>query len=466
MTRRSCDRCYSIKVKCQPGRGRDASICRRCERLGHNCQTLRKIRPPGRRPQTTPTPSSLTPGNENEESREVSVTLHRTPSPCSSMSLRSEEGTTIQFLFSTTAFIPHFTIGPSFRNKMRQSLQTRFLISPENLLEGFLACAGEFALRSGHLPIQTQAQNMSRCATAIRKLRSLDTPTDIAQVRIMLALGTSILTYDQLASPAVSASPQGQGASMICRYVLSHAKPWYEPPGILALMPEMDFEMNCLIYLDTVECLLHRQIPVLRLRLREGEPVVDRYIGLCYSLLPLLYDVCMVGHEIKSQKHGWLEAWEKARDAIGEWQPSVSPEFAETYTSKEVIGMFTQANIHRQLGLLVLHRLRYPFREEDKAATVYSETILAESETCFQLSGDYPFKVGLALLIAGFELVEPSRRERLIRTHFGANCGLSAQPHHRVRHLLNIVWGERDNGENVSWFDVLAAQVPNFRYIP
>ncbi|RDW72329.1 uncharacterized protein DSM5745_07501 [Aspergillus mulundensis] len=316
----------------------------------------------------------------------------------------------MQILFSTTAFIPHFTIGPSFRNKMRQSLQTRFLISPENLLEGFLACAGEFALRSGYLPTQVETQNMSRCATAIRKLRALDSPTDIAQVRVMLALGTSILTYDQMASPAVSASPQGQGASMICRYVLSHAKPWYEPPGPLALMPEMDFEMNCLIYLDTMECLLHRQIPVLRLRVREGEPVVDRYIGLCYSLLPLLYDVCLVGRDIKNQKQVRLEAWEKARDAIVAWQPFVSPRFSETYTSKEVIGMFAQANIHRQLGLLVLHRLRYPFGEEDKAATIYSESILAETKTCFELSGDYPSKVGLALLIAGFELVEHSQR--------------------------------------------------------
>ncbi|KAL6237712.1 hypothetical protein BDW75DRAFT_248718 [Aspergillus navahoensis] len=467
MTRRSCDRCYTIKVKCQPGRNRQAATCRRCERLGHKCQTLRKIRPPGRRPQTTSTssPAMIRPGSE--EAGESPIVLQPISNPRLFITLRSDEETTIDFLFSTTAFISHFAIGPSFRNKMRQSLQSRFLISPESLLDGFLACAGEFALRSGHLQIQTQAQNMSRCATAIRKLRALDPPTDLAQVRLMLTLGTSILTYDQMASPAASASVHGRGAFMICRYILSHAKPWYDPPGPLVQLPEMDIEMNCLIYLDTAEYLIHRLMPVLRLRSRDrNEPVVDRYIGLCYSLLPLLYDVCEIGVDAKNKRDGWLRAWEKVRDAVTEWQPSAPAGFAELYTSKEVIGMFAYANIHRQLALLVLHRLRYRFGEEDIAAKAYSESILAESETCFQLTGEYPFQIGLPLLVAGFEFTDFFQRERLIRTHFGANHGLFAQPHGRVRYLLGLVWNEKDTVANVSWFDVVSRQVPGFLIIP
>ncbi|KAL4819350.1 hypothetical protein BDW67DRAFT_194214 [Aspergillus spinulosporus] len=467
MNRRSCDRCYRIKVKCQLGRNPEASTCRRCERLGHKCQTLRKIRPPGRRPQITSTSPPSIIRSDSDESGRLPWILQPTPYPRLSITLRADEETTIQFLFSTTAFISHFTIGPSFRSKMRQSLQSRFLISPENLLEGFLACAGEFALRSGHLQIQTQAQNMSRCATAIRKLRALDPPTDLAQIRLMLALGTSILTYDQLASPAATASVHGQGAFTICRYVLSHAKPWYDPPGPLARLSEMDFEMNCLIYLDTAECLIHRQMPVLRLRPRDGsEPVVDRYIGLCYSLLPLLYDVCIIGMKIRNKKEGWLQAWEKVRNAVMQWQPSVPAEFAEMYTSKEVIGMFAHANVHRQMALLVLHRLRYRFGEEDIAAKLYSESILVESETCFQLSGEYPFQIGLPLLVAGFELSDISQREHLIKTHFAADHGLFAQPHSRMRNLLALVWTGKDTGEYVSWFDIVSSKTSNFCNIP
>ncbi|KAL4751576.1 hypothetical protein BDW72DRAFT_90383 [Aspergillus terricola var. indicus] len=467
MNRRSCDRCYTIKVKCQPGRNREAATCRRCERLGHKCQTLRKIRPPGRRPQTTSTSSPPITCPDSDESGRLPLILQPKSYPRLSITLRSDEATTIQFLFSTTAFISHFTIGPSFRSKMRQSLQSRFLISPESLVDGFLACAGEFALRSGHLQLQTQAQNMSRCATAIRKLRALDPPTDLAQVRLMLTLGTSILTYDQMASPAAAASVYGQGAFMICRYILSHAKPWYDPPGPLAGLSEMDIEMNCLIYLDTAECLIHRRMPVLRLRPRDGsEPVVDRYIGLCYSLLPLLYDTCVIGLDMKNKKDGWLRAWEKARDAVTQWQPFVPAEFAEMYTSKEVIGMFAHANIHRRLALLVLHRLRYRFGEEDIAAKLYSESILAESETCFQLSGEYPFQIGLPLLVAGFELSDISQREHLIRTHFAANHGLFAQPHSRMRNLLALVWSEKDAREHVSWFDIVSSKTPSFCDIP
>ncbi|KAL4980436.1 hypothetical protein BDW66DRAFT_166559 [Aspergillus desertorum] len=467
MNRRSCDRCYTIKVKCQPGRHPEASTCRRCERLGHKCQTLRKIRPPGRRPKTisTSSPSIIHP--DSEESGELSIVLQHITNSGLSSTPRSDEETTIKFLFSTTAFISHFTIGPSFRNRMLQSLQSRFLISPESLLDGFLACAGEFALRSGHFQAQTQAQNMSRCATAIRKLRALKPPTDLAQIRVMLTLGMSILTYDQMASPAAAASVHGQGAFMVCRYILSHAKPWYDPPGPLSQLPEMDMEMNCLIYLDTAECLFHRQNPVLRLRPRDAsEPVVDRYLGLCYSLLPLLHDVCLTGVDIKNKKKGWLRPWEKVRIAVTEWQPPVPAGFSEMYTSKEVIRMFAHANIHRQFALLVLHRLRHRFGEEDMAAKVYSESILAESETCFRLSGEYPFHIGLPLLVAGFELVDFSRRERLIRTHFGANHGLFAQPHSRMRRLLGLVWNEKDNEENFSWFDVVSTKAPSFRTIP
>ncbi|OQE24235.1 hypothetical protein PENFLA_c010G04556 [Penicillium flavigenum] len=104
----------------------------------------------------------------------------------------------IQFIFDTTRFIANFIIGPSITEGMRTSLQTRFFISPETLLEGFLVFAGEYATRSRQL-VLSERINMAQCAKAIAKLRSLRA-RNIPEVRTLLAMGTCILTYDQLAA--------------------------------------------------------------------------------------------------------------------------------------------------------------------------------------------------------------------------------------------------------------------------
>ncbi|KAL2787787.1 hypothetical protein BJX66DRAFT_353167 [Aspergillus keveii] len=461
MARRSCDRCYAIKAKCQPGRGHDT--CRRCERLGHECETVRSVRKIGR-PRATRSTSQNSPDSgssigssdliiaespspisipaiildpqEAETQRPLALLLQQPhPIPSLSQSLtHASEKSILEFLFSTTHFIPHFIIGPSFANSMQHSLQARFYVSSEILLEGFLACAAEF-------------KNITLSTLALHKLRLLHA-TDIPTISTMLALGTSILTYDQLASL--------EGASMICRYLLSQVKPWY---ARLVQYSELDFELNCLIYLDTVECALRREVPVLRLRVR-GEGVVDRYVGLVYGLLPLLYDVCVLGWEIRKdggfgRGEGVEERWEKARGSIADWQPSPPDNITSIYTAKEIIAMCTQANIYRQLGLLLLHRQRYHFGTEDIAATAYAQAIFAEVETCSRLAGETPFKIGFPLLVAAFELGGLSSREELIQRHFSA----------RVRKLLRIVWRERDTKENVSWFDVVSG-LPKFGYIP
>ncbi|KAL3457572.1 hypothetical protein BJX64DRAFT_268704 [Aspergillus heterothallicus] len=506
MPRRACDRCYAIKAKCSPGRGPDT--CRRCERLGHACGTNRSMRRVGRPKATraassSPSQSSTNSSTSAEDYGTIaspilgSIPLPESPSPNTdpsylpllsfSLSLipqphpipslstslsHPSESTIIEFLFSTTHFIPHFIVGPSFAGSMQHSLQTRFFIACETVLEGFVACAAEFAHRSGlHYltscnlnpdPVsgseEHKEKNMARSAHAIRKLRNLQA-TNLAEVATMLALGTSILTYDLIAAL--------DGAGKICRYLLSQVKPWY---GRLVRLPEFDFELNCLVYLDTVDCLIRREVPVLRHEIRE-EGVVDRYIGLVYSLLPLLYDVCVLGWEVKraggfpqGEEQTLKERWESVRRQIADWQPSPPENFTSIYTPKEVISMCTQVNMNRQLGLLLLHRHRYPFGTEDLAGMALAEGISAEVETRETLVGESPFKIGFPSLVAGFELVDLAARERLINRHFNATSGRYACPHKVMRRLLRLVWRERDTKENVSWFDLVPV-LPSFGYI-
>jgi hypothetical protein len=196
--------------------------------------------------------------------------------------------------------------------------------------------------------------------------------------------------------------------------------------------------------------------------------VVDRYVALVYSLLPALYDVCVLGWEVKRAggfAEGIEERWERVGEWIASWQPSPLENATSIYTGEEVIAMCTQGNIYRRLGLLLLLRHWYRFGIEDIAATAYADTIFAEVETCSRLAGETPFKIGFPLLLVGFKLVKLTATEELPQRHFGATSGMHLMLHKWVRQLLRIVWRQRDIKNDVSWFDAVSALL-KFGYIP
>jgi hypothetical protein len=280
MARRTCVRCYAVKAKCQPGRGADT--CRACEPLGHDCETARSVRKIGR-PRatrsicwdaldsestidssgstTTESPSRIStsktmPDTPEPEPQARFPSLLQGPSPSppsASHSHTPPKNPRIPLL--KNPFHPALNHQALLRELMQHPLQAQFFVSPEILLDGFLACAGEFARLSSHhclagtplasvsslslsLADDSESQrkkNITRSTTAPHKL-GLFHPTDIRTVSTMLALGTSILTNDQLASL--------EGASMVCGYLLSQVKPWY---ARLVQYPDLHFELNCLI---------------------------------------------------------------------------------------------------------------------------------------------------------------------------------------------------------------------------
>ena len=362
------------------------------------------------------------------------------------------ENAIIEFLLDKQQFIRHFVIGPSFAEGMRLSLQSRLVASPGLLIEGFLACSGELGRKCGQLDLEDHV-SMSRCSKAVQKLRSRNL-RDLSEAPGVLALGTSILTYDHLA--LMNTGP------LICRYTLSQIEPWYLQ---LSRMPEMDFELNCLVYLDIFHCLLHREIPVLRPKIRDSK-VVDRYIGVCYTLLPLLYDICNVASKLKGTNSiEEVDTISRLHVLVANWQPTLPDDFASRYTTYEVVAMISQANIYRQVALLILHRLRYKFGNEDLAAKSYSESILSEIKTCHRICGQYPFKVGVSLLIAAFEATGSDSRHGFLSMLFEVGGILYRQRNDMMKDLLRYLWCERDAKEGVSWFEIIS-MMPKLSFIP
>ncbi|OQE70198.1 hypothetical protein PENNAL_c0121G04356, partial [Penicillium nalgiovense] len=100
---------------------------------------------------------------ESELAEEQSPTLTILSQPQPPLGLASTvpaDSMIFQFL-GTTRFISNFVIGPFFAEGMRTCSQIRFFISPETLLEGFLAFDSEYATRCGQLVLSEQT-NMVR----------------------------------------------------------------------------------------------------------------------------------------------------------------------------------------------------------------------------------------------------------------------------------------------------------------
>ena len=70
-------------------------------------------------------------------------------------------------------------------------------------------------------------------------------------------------------------------ARYICRYTPSFIKPWYH---LIPKNPELDFEVMCLVYLDTADCFVYREVPIIKLTPRTGG--FDRYVSTCSTLFP------------------------------------------------------------------------------------------------------------------------------------------------------------------------------------
>ena len=139
------------------------------------------------------------------------------------------------------------------------------------------------------------------------------------------------------------------------------------------------------VLIDIVKCLAHREVPVIRPPLPD-RIIVDRYAGVCSSLLPHLYDLCERSHALKNARldatfrytPGPSKSFTDIDQAIREWKPATPPCFLNDYDRRETMMMVTQAKTYCLGGLLIIYRLRYPLGVEDETAELYANSIFAE----------------------------------------------------------------------------------------
>ena len=365
---RSCDRCHALKERCQWMAG--GTKCRRCARLEQCCESKRPLKRPGRRPRPcsyAPVRSSITrssSSSSNDSGVDLSDTTALVPlssglcgwGPVSHDALRC-----LERVITRDDFIEQFILGPSFFEIHREMLISQFLTAPTTVQDAYTACALLWGNDPSSPPNEVQIyDSYRRASSALETLRSLKV-RDAQDISSCLVLGGAILTF----ALKLGASD----ALAICDQTLSLVKPIYDTDsaekgdhfGGLAFL-------TCIVLTEIGECLLLTKVPTLRYRPPEDSCCVDRYVGLCATMLPYFYDLCELSCSMlqASKQDGGVTAdLVEALDAleldIRKWRPVVPDGFTARYTPNEAAHMICQAQILPTTALLIIHRLRYPF---------------------------------------------------------------------------------------------------------
>ncbi|CAG8930268.1 unnamed protein product [Penicillium salamii] len=347
-----------------------------------------------------------------------------------------------------------FAFGTSFIPDSQKIIYTILSLSAANLTEGYLAFLSLMTTYQRSLVVRRKEPDMVKAAKGLQRLRDMTIQSDYDS-GCALFLGQTMYVFNLLTTP------YSKTAHSIVRSALMSTKKWL--PRLIEA-PIMDTITMSPIIIDTVECLVHREIPIIRLGSMQ-RIVVDRYAGLCATLLPHLYDICECSHALKTtafepESDALYAIWERLDDieeSIRRWRAQTPPRLFETYGQNAVLAMITQANVYRLAGLLVIHRLRYPLGVEDEQAQKFANNIFAElaffAKSADQSASALP--VVFPLTVAMFEIEGPGE-DLLDRLAAFTVQSVSA---FRLRDFIKIVRQSRESGFKGVWFDLVDAHL-------
>ncbi|KAH7386200.1 hypothetical protein BKA64DRAFT_136234 [Cadophora sp. MPI-SDFR-AT-0126] len=470
----SCDRCHRIKAKCAftPG----SAYCGRCSRLEHHCTTARVSAQRGRRRKDekllvskdkTDTLVWVVDGNKfdpvytnhGERSKKTVQNAqnpqghHQTPPGSCLIQLPPPEDQLVAILWSDH-FVSDFVIGPSFTCFFQDMLQRSFANSPGVLRDTYLATAAAFVqVRRGEPG--NESLNLNRTSMSIERLRHFQAK-DSSQFALLIGLGLSIVTFEILTASTFSQA--------IVAHTLLSLKPWFP---LTTSNPDLDFNLDSLILMDTINCAMYRGVPIIRYEADMSR--VDRSVGLCCGLLPIMYDICLISHK---QRHGSrsdrvqiASSWAEMVLRVQKWHPVEPPGFLENYRDNEVVALRTQASTYQNAVFLLIHRLQHPYDGIDDVAMSWSRGILSSLETCFRVTGSYPLPTFFPLLVASLEVCDYHTRNEIMEATKTRFQPVFHQFLIKMKHFLKYVWEGRDSGYVLSWDQIIHA-VPKIFFLP
>ncbi|KAJ6104264.1 hypothetical protein N7523_010584 [Penicillium sp. IBT 18751x] len=353
-----------------------------------------------------------------------------------------------------TAIHMPFMWGTSFVPESQKTVYAILQLSAPTLTEGYLAFIGLMTSYQRSLIMRRNAPDMKKAALGLQRLRSVKI-TQIYDAACALFLGQTMYVFNVLTAHDSST------AHSIIRSSLMSTKSWF---STLLQYPVMDTIIMTPILIDTVECLARREIPIIKLPVTE-RIIIDRYAGLCTSLLPILYDLCVCSHDMKRNVTdlgsdscpGHSQRLAEIEEKILHWKPRTSPQMFEDFAQHEILAMVTQANVYRLAALLVIHRLRYPLGVQDGAGRDLANSIFAEMSffTKSETQKTTALPIVFPLTVSMFEIQGPGEAllERLSSFTVQSTSAL------RLQEFVKRVRASRETGFGGLWFELVETQL-------
>lgn len=341
-------------------------------------------------------------------------------------------------------------LGSSFVPESQKTIYVILRLSAPVLTEGYLAFLGLMTTYQKSLVMRRNEPDMIKAAKGLQRLRDIKISHDY-DAACALFLGQTMYVFNVLTAA------YSNTAHAIVRSALMSTKKWVPR---LTEVPIMDTITMSPILIDTVECLVHREIPIIRLH-SQTRIIVDRYVGLCATLLPHLYDICECSHALKinvlaagSQSNSAV--WDRLDDIeenVRRWRAQTPHQLFEKYGQHAVLAMVTQANVYRLAALLVIHRLRYPLGVEDEEAEKFANNIFAElrffAKSAAKDASALP--IVFPLTVAMFEVEGPGE-ELLERLASFTVQNVSAS---RLQDFVRVVRESKYSGFGGTWFELV-----------
>jgi hypothetical protein len=378
-------------------------------------------------------------GDETQSPRGVSSWLR------DMLDLNQEDRKLLLFLVGQPKSLQYFVISPSFEDAEQRSFAVPLLASFPVLKDAYLAYAG--VLKSIHPSSKNEIDedvNLRRASSAMMTLRSLAvaTPEDAA---LCLTLGLALVIFVYAAI--------GVGVSDICHYCLSIQIPFIET---VDLDTDTEPRLIFLVLLETMECMVHRRKPTLRIHPRTV--AVDCHLGLCLPLLPCYYDLCAISYSMANASDtNLIVSIQQQLDGIQvfveTWQPSQPENFLNHFRAAEVVHLLAQARVYRLAALLMAHRLRHIFGHEDAKADIWSREVMMELELAQRITNQPIRFVTLPFIIAAVEIQDSVALIKAVEDVDRYVDQFTPVVQRATKTFLSRVWRERDLRTTFSWFD-------------
>lgn len=358
--------------------------------------------------------------------------------------------------FIDPANFTRLMVMPRIGEAMHREAVQVFLRHYDDLQDGCFSMYGAFASAMGiSLPSYDAKINFQRARKALKRFTIMPCPEDMDGFARWLWLALTVLIYAhcELGSPAAP----------VRRTILTH----------LVAMGEKGREMRkhplivSFTTLDILECLFYRQRPVTDL---DEDCVVglESFPGLVSPLIRFLYRLCMTNAAEGSEGYDWV-ALNELEEEVEVWQPDIDPHELNRSDAVETNHLLTRTRIHKTAIILYVHRIRYPFGEEDVTAKALAMSILSDLDLATATTKQAPEWVTMPFLLAAIEVCEPSKRAKVELDLWKYVDGISPRARAMAMEFLKAVWVARDAMVGVDqgwrWMDCMGSLPPLCVYI-